>query len=122
MTDYQKQIRQSFWQGMVKLVVLHQASVGPVYGDRLSKDLCDRGYKISPGSLYPMLHALERESYLRSRVRVYKGRARKYYETTAIGQSCLNELRQQLSGIIREIIFDSPSHIGEGGKYSEQIL
>jgi DNA-binding PadR family transcriptional regulator len=104
LTNYQDQIRRSFWQGMVKLAILHKASLGPVYGGRLRKYLGDRGHKISPGTLYPLLHSLERESYLQSCVKVYKGRARKYYETTPIGQSCLNELRQQASGIVKEII------------------
>jgi PadR family transcriptional regulator PadR len=109
--DYHKQIRQSFWQGMVKIIVLHQASVAAVYGSKLSKYFSKLGYEISPGSLYPLLHSLERARFLRGRVKVYQGRVRKYYETTAIGQSCLNELRQQVSGIVREIIFDSPPEI-----------
>ena len=32
--DYQKQISPSSWKVLVNLVVLHQASVGPLYGDR----------------------------------------------------------------------------------------
>jgi DNA-binding PadR family transcriptional regulator len=104
--DYQKQISQSFWKGMVKLVVLHQASVGPIYGDRLSKYLRGHGYEISPGSLYPLLHSFERGDLLQSRLKVYKGRTPKYYEITVSGKSCLNELRQQLAGIVRGVIFE----------------
>jgi PadR family transcriptional regulator PadR len=111
MMDYREQIYQSFWQGMLKLVILHQASMRPVYGSELSKYLCGQGYKISPGTLYPLLHTLEQESYLRSRVKVYKGRPRKYYETTDSGRFCLNELRQQICGIMREIIIDNPPEI-----------
>ena len=107
MIDYQKQIHKSFWQGMVKLVILHQASSRPIYGGKLSKYLREQGYEVSPGSLYPMLHSLERGSYLRSHIRLYKGHARKYYEATPMGQSCLNELRQQFNGIVREVILDS---------------
>jgi DNA-binding PadR family transcriptional regulator len=108
MTDYQQQIRQSLWQGMVKLVILHQASMRPVYGGGLSKYLCSRGYKISPGTLYPLLHALEQAGYLRCQLKVNKGRLRKYYETTALGQSCLSELRHQVCGIVKEIIINRP--------------
>jgi PadR family transcriptional regulator PadR len=107
MADYQKQIHKSFWQGMVKLVILHQTSSRPVYGGMLSKYLRKQGYKISPGSLYPLLHSLEREGYLRSHIKLYKGRVRKYYEATLIGQSCLNELQQQFNGIVREVILNS---------------
>ncbi len=92
---------------MVKLVVLHQASVSPIYGNKLSKYLSGQGYEISPGSLYPLLLSLERADLLQSRLKVYKGRARKYYEITVCGKSCLDELRQQLDGIVREVIFAS---------------
>lgn len=92
---------------MVKVIVLHLANLGPVYGGRLSTYLRDRGYKISPGSLYPLLHSLEAAELLQSRHRVYEGRARKYYEITVGGKSCLEELRQQVGGIVREVFFQT---------------
>lgn len=100
----QKQISQAFWQGMVKLVVLHQAGLAPLYGGRLSKYLRNQGYDISPGSLYPMLHGLEKMAFLRSRIKIFKGRVRKYYELTPEGRACLEILRQELGGIVREVI------------------
>ena len=89
---------------MVKLVVLHQASLGPVYGGRLSKYLRNQGYEISPGSLYPLLHTLEKANLLQCRIRIFKGRARKYYELTPQGQTCLEALRQEVGEIVREVI------------------
>jgi PadR family transcriptional regulator PadR len=79
---------------MVRLVVLHQASLGPIYGGRLSKFLRGQGYTISPGSLYPLLHLLEKAGFLTSRLKVYRGRVRKYYEITPQGRDCLNEVRR----------------------------
>jgi PadR family transcriptional regulator PadR len=102
---YQKQITQAFWQGMVKLVVLHQAGLAPVYGGRLSKYLRNLGYDISPGSLYPLLHTLEKADLLRSRIKIFKGRVRKYYELTPQGQACLEAVRQEVGGIMKEVIF-----------------
>ena len=102
--EYQAQLYQSFWQGLVKLFVLHQAGQGPVYGVKLKKALKDRGYNISPGSLYPLLHTMERANLLHSRLKVFKGRVRKYYDLTPQGESCLQELRQAFSGLTREII------------------
>lgn len=96
---------------MVKLILLHQASVGPIYGGKLSKYLRNRGYEISSGSLYPLLHSLERADLLQSRLKIYKGRVRKYYEITVCGKSCLDELRQQLGGIVREVIFERAPEI-----------
>jgi PadR family transcriptional regulator PadR len=102
--DLQRQISQSFWQGMVKLIVLHQANLGPVYGGRLSKYFRSLGYEISPGSLYPLLHSLEKANFLHCRIRIFKGRARKYYALTPEVQECLAALRQELGGIVREVI------------------
>jgi DNA-binding PadR family transcriptional regulator len=102
--DLKKQISQTFWQGLVRLIVLHQANLGPVYGGRLSKYFRSLGHEISPGSLYPLLHSLEKASFLHSRIRIFRGRARKYYELTPEGQDCLEALRQELGAIVREVI------------------
>lgn len=102
--SYQKQITQALWQGMVKLVVLHQAGVAPLYGGRFSKYLRNLGYDISPGSLYPLLHTLEKADLLRSRIRICKGRVRKYYELTPQGHACLAAVRQAVGGVMQEVI------------------
>ena len=102
--DYHGHIYQSFWQGVVRLVVLHQASQGPIYGGRLSKFLREQGYRISPGSLYPLLHLLEKAGFLTSRLKVYRGRVRKYYEITPQGQACLEKLRGEVGDLVRTVI------------------
>jgi PadR family transcriptional regulator PadR len=102
--DYHNQIYQAFWQGLVRLVVLHQATQGPIYGGRLSKLLREQGYGISPGSLYPLLHLLEKAGFLVSRLKVYRGRVRKYYEITPQGRACLNEVRREVADLVREVI------------------
>jgi PadR family transcriptional regulator PadR len=89
---------------MVRLVVLHQAAQGPIYGGRLSKFLREQGYTISPGSLYLLLHLLEKAGFLVSRLKVYRGRVRKYYEITPQGQDCLNEMRREVADLVREVI------------------
>jgi len=104
--EYQTQLFQSIWQGLVRLFILHQAGQGPVYGIKLKKALLDRGYDISPGSLYPLLHTMEKAGLLHSRLKVFKGRVRKYYHLTSKGESCLHELRQAFSGFAREIILE----------------
>lgn len=106
---YQEQITHAIWQGMVKLLVLHQASLAPVYGGRLSKYLRNLGYDISPGSLYPLLHAMEKAELLRSRIKIFKGRVRKYYELTPQGQACLEAVRKEVGGIMKEVILGDPS-------------
>ena len=97
-------IHRDFLQGMVKIFILHQASLGPVYGNKLSKILRSLGYRISPGSLYPLLHTMDQSGLLHSRIRVFKGRLRKYYELTEHGHLCLAELRQSLAELVKTVI------------------
>jgi PadR family transcriptional regulator PadR len=110
-----RRIHRDFIQGMVKIFILHQASLGPVYGNKLSKALHALGYQISPGSLDPLLHTLEKSALLTSRIRVSKGRMRKYYELSAEGHLCLAGLRQDLRDLVKTVIlgplpeFPSPS-------------
>lgn len=104
--SHKDQICRSFLQGIVELFVLQRAGKGPVYGVSLSKALHTLGYDISPGSLYPLLHSLERKRLLRCRMHEVGGRVRKYYELTDEGHSCLAEVRQDLAGLVEEIIFD----------------
>jgi PadR family transcriptional regulator PadR len=110
--EYKNQLYQSIWQGMVKLFILHQAGEAPVYGVKLKKSLRDRGYDISPGSLYPLLHTMERADLLHCHLKVFKGRVRKYYNITPQGESCLQELRQAFTGVAREIILGDSTVTG----------
>jgi PadR family transcriptional regulator PadR len=104
-----RKICQSFWQGVIKLFVLHQAALGPVYGGKLSKSLGNLGHTISPGTLYPTLHNLESVGLLRSYLKVFKGRVRRYYEITAEGQSCLNEVRETLDWVVKSLFLAGPT-------------
>ena len=96
----------SFLRGMIELFVLQRAGQEAVYGGALSKTLHNLGYDISPGSLYPLLHNLEKKRLLRCRIHEIGGRVRKYYELTDAGRSCLAEVRRDLAGLVEEIIFD----------------
>lgn len=94
--DLKRQILQACWQGLVRLFILQEARKGPIYGVRLKKLLARQGYAISSGSLYPMLHQLEEGGALRSRIRIFRGRARKYYELTPLGLRVLQEIKAAL--------------------------
>jgi DNA-binding PadR family transcriptional regulator len=96
-------IQQSFWQGLIKLFILHKAALGPIYGGKLSKALSNLGHTISPGSLYPTLHNLEKAGFLRSYLKVFKGRVRRYYEITDEGQFCLREIKDSLDGVVKSL-------------------
>ncbi len=73
----------------MRLHVLHHAARHEIYGQWMIDELAGHGYRLSPGTLYPMLHKMERDGYLVSRT-VRAGRqARKLYTITDKGRAGL---------------------------------
>jgi DNA-binding PadR family transcriptional regulator len=54
------------YSGLIRLHVLHHAAEGQIFGLGMIEELARHGYRISPGSLYPLLQGLEKKGYLRS--------------------------------------------------------
>lgn len=75
--------------GFIRLHILHHAAEGEIYGQWMIEELARHGYKLSPGTLYPMLHAMEQRGYLRSRKQREGRTARKLYRATALGKKGL---------------------------------
>ena len=46
---------QDLLSGLIRLHVLHHAVEGEVYGQRMIEELAHHGYRLSAGTLYPML-------------------------------------------------------------------
>lgn len=88
----------------MRLHVLHHADVEPVHGAWMAEELAGHGYKISPGTLYPMLHRMQKGGLLTSRQEVVDGRARRVYEITASGRAALAEERAALAELASEIL------------------
>ncbi len=55
------------YSGMIRLHILHHAGRQAIFGAGMAEELARHGYKISPGTLYPILHGLEKRGYLESR-------------------------------------------------------
>ncbi|WP_445920593.1 PadR family transcriptional regulator, partial [Klebsiella oxytoca] len=49
---------------MIRLHILHHAAKEPVFGLGIIEELRHHGYQLSPGTLYPMLHGMEKKGYL----------------------------------------------------------
>ncbi|MBI5953315.1 MAG: helix-turn-helix transcriptional regulator [Chloroflexi bacterium] len=93
----------SLFLGFVKLHILHHAGEEPVYGLWLIEELARHGYRLSPGTLYPILHSLKEENLLSVQSRVVEGKARKYYSLTAKGRSALAEGKAKALELVAEI-------------------
>ena len=92
-----------FFLGFIKIHILYHAAQEPVCGVDLAEELGRHGYHVSPGTLYPTLHALERAGYLQSESRTVHGRRRKYYSATDDGHAVLQRARKQAGELLEEV-------------------
>jgi PadR family transcriptional regulator, regulatory protein PadR len=97
-------VLRDFFLGFIKIHILHHAEQEPVFGLALIQELERHGYTLSPGTLYPILHGLEKDGYLISEERVVKGKVRKYYTITAAGSQALVEAREKIRELVDEVL------------------
>jgi DNA-binding PadR family transcriptional regulator len=97
-------VTRHFFNGFVRLHILHHAAHDPVYGAEITEELQRHGYRVSQGTLYPTLHLLEELGYLRSKKQIARGRWRTYYRATPAGRRVLVEARLKLQELVAEVI------------------
>lgn len=91
------------YAGLVRMHVLHHSAEEPIYGQGMIEELQRHGYRIGPGTLYPILHSLEKRGYLRSK-RVAMGRSwRREYRITARGSRALLAARERVRELFGEM-------------------
>jgi hypothetical protein len=66
-------------------------------------ELGRHGYRLSAGTLYPILHGMERQGYLRSRLTLNGGRNRRVYRATPAGRKALVIARQRVQELFGEM-------------------
>jgi len=93
-----------FFLGFIKIHILYHASREHIFGAEITKELARHGYNVSPGTLYPVLHRLENEGYLKSSSRVVNGRVRRYYQATAQGKLVLEQCKRKIKELVTEVI------------------
>ena len=94
------------YAGLVRLHILHHANKEPVFGLGIMKELRRHGYQLSPGTLYPMLHAMEENGYLRAKRSVVDGKMRRNYVVTAKGRSALTSAKEKVRELFGELFED----------------
>jgi PadR family transcriptional regulator, regulatory protein PadR len=95
-----------FFGGFVRLHILYHADKEPVCGVEMIDELKRHGYRLGPGTLYPILHHLEEAGYLSCTEEVVSGRRRKNYRITDDGRKLLREGREKLRELVSELIED----------------
>ena len=110
-------VEREFLRGVVPVHVLHHAERGPVHGAWMSSELARHGYSISPGTLYPLLHRMQRAGLLESAPHTVDGRVLRSYRVTEEGRRVLARLRERVAEVAGEVVTEPRS----GNEPSERI-
>jgi len=94
------------YSGLIRLHVLHHAAEEPIFGLGMIQELARHGYQISFGTLYPILHGLERKGYLRSSEQRNGRSRRKVYRATALGRRTLHTAKTRVRELFGELMED----------------
>jgi len=107
-----------FFGGFVRMHVLYHAVREPIFGVEMMEELGRHGYDVGAGTLYPLLHQLEKAGYLISQTEVVGGKQRKYYRATPEGAAALEEAKVKLRELVSEVLHDrtpTPSVLTDRG-------
>jgi PadR family transcriptional regulator, regulatory protein PadR len=94
---------QELLKGLIRLHILHHAAEEEFYGQWMIHELARHGYTLSPGTLYPMLHAMERRGYLKSKKEQNGRTFRRLYRATALGREANRLAKIQVRELIGEL-------------------
>jgi PadR family transcriptional regulator, regulatory protein PadR len=99
--------RQDLYSGLIRIHILFHACEGPIFGLGMIEELSRHGYRLSPGTLYPLLHGLEKKGLLRSR-QVRSGRwLRREYRATPAGHKAFRLVKKRVRELFGEIFEES---------------
>ena len=102
-------------KGSTGTLVLTVLSGKSMYGYELIKELDSRSdgvFALKEGTLYPILHAMEAESWVAAHWEESSGRKRKYYTVTEAGLKQLKEKKDEwriFSGAVNAVLGEGRS-------------
>lgn len=97
-------MEKEIFRGFIKIHILYHASKEEICGIDIISELRRHGYILSPGTLYPVLHGMERMGYLSSNAKVVNGKFRKYYRITDEGIIVMRRARNKLKELVKEVL------------------
>ena len=89
----EREILRPLW----KVHILHHAGEAPIVAHWMMEELREHGYRVSPGTLYPMMARMTATGWLK---RTADGR----YQLTALGGKALKEVLARLKELTGEAI------------------
>jgi PadR family transcriptional regulator PadR len=91
------------YSGLIRLHILYHAVEEPIFGLEMAQELARHGYQISLGTLYPLLHGLEKRGYLRSTQKRSGQSIRKVYRATPLGRKALRAMKVKVEELLGEL-------------------
>jgi len=97
--------------GLIRIHVLVHALHEPIFGLAMMEELSHHGYRIGPGTLYPLLHGMEQGGLLKSQVKNVDGRRRRVYTITASGKRALRSATIKVDELHHELHEEPPPRL-----------
>jgi PadR family transcriptional regulator PadR len=94
------------YSGLIRLHVLYHACQEPIFGVGIIEELGRHGYRLSPGTLYPLLHGLEEKGYLRSSEERGRKQPRRVYRATPRGRKAPAAAKVKVRELFSELLED----------------
>jgi PadR family transcriptional regulator PadR len=91
-----------FLLGFWKIHILHHAAEQGIYGQWMLEELHHHGYRLSPGTLYPMLARMATRGWLRA-AEPTRAKAARVYRLTPRGHAVLTQVLDSLDELYREV-------------------
>ena len=102
-------VLREFNTGALRLRVLHHASHSPIHGAALAEELATRGHRVSPGTLYPLLHRMQDAGLLKSTTTTESGKRLRRYRTTKRGKRLLAACIPVVTELATDLTSDQPT-------------
>ena len=99
-------VKRDIYLGLMRLHILHHSCEEAIFGTGMMEELRRHGYKIGPGTMYPMLHRMEEDGFLGSRRVQVNGKIRRTYRATPKGRRFLKEAGGKVKELFVEMFED----------------
>lgn len=109
MSTHQREI----FTGLIRIHVLVHAEHESLFGLAMMEELKRHGYRIGPGTLYPLLHGMERDGLLKSELKNITGRRRRLYKITWAGRKALKKSRIMVDELHHELHEARPRRVSD---------
>ena len=103
--------QREIFTGLIRIHVLVHAAQEPLFGLAMMEELKHHGYRIGPGTLYPLLHGMERNGLLVSELMNVGGRRRRVYKLTKPGKKALAQAKAKVDELHEELHEEHPRKV-----------